>query len=277
MTAAVLAALLAGLLAAAGIADLAATAARRKPRRGRPAVAAARLAARVGRRVGVPRAPGDLDQRLSASAVTLSVADAMAAKAGGAVAGGLAALPLAAGAPGRLGLVLPAAGVAAGYLVLDGFLLVRIRRRTRALAADLPDVVDLLRVALQAGLSPTRALAEVGRRHPGGLAAELGRAAAQASLGRPRARALAELRQRAPLPGVSALAAALERADRLGAPPAEALRALAAEARAARARARLEAAARAAPKIQLVVALLLVPSVMLLVAAALAPAVLSAA
>ena len=68
---------------------------------------------------------------------------------------------------------------------------------------------------------------------------------------------------------MAALSAALERAERHGAPLAETLAAQAAEARAAHARRLHEQAAKAAPKIQLVVALLLVPSVMLLVAAAL--------
>jgi len=56
------------------------------------------------------------------------------------------------------------------------------------------------------------------------------------------------------------------------APPADALAALADEARAERARQVRDRAARAAPKIQLVVALLLVPAVLLLVAAALGAA-----
>ena len=43
--------------------------------------------------------------------------------------------------------------------------------------AELPDVLDLLRVAIAAGLAPRRALQEVGRRHPGLLAQELKRAA----------------------------------------------------------------------------------------------------
>ena len=68
--------------------------------------------------------------------------------------------------------------------------------------------------------------------------------------------------------------AALGRAQRQGAPLASTLTALATEARAERARAVREHAARAAPKIQLVVALLLVPSAMLLVAAALVDALL---
>jgi tight adherence protein C len=71
--------------------------------------------------------------------------------------------------------------------------------------------------------------------------------------------------------GVDALAAAVARAERHGAPLAPGVRALAVDARARAAQRLRDRAARAAPKIQLVVALLLVPAVMLLVAAALAP------
>jgi hypothetical protein len=72
---------------------------------------------------------------------------------------------------------------------------------------------------------------------------------------------------RCPVPAISTLVAALRRADRHGAPLSDTLAAQAAEARAAHARRLHEQAARAAPKIQLVVALMLVPSAMLLVAA----------
>jgi tight adherence protein C len=71
---------------------------------------------------------------------------------------------------------------------------------------------------------------------------------------------------------VAALVAAMERSARHGAPLAPTLAAQSAHARAARARVLAERAARAGPKIQLAVALLLVPSAMLLVAAALAGA-----
>jgi pyruvate/2-oxoglutarate dehydrogenase complex dihydrolipoamide dehydrogenase (E3) component len=66
-------------------------------------------------------------------------------------------------------------------------------------------------------------------------------------------------------------AAILELVDDV-APLADALAAQTAEARSRRAARRAETAARAAPKIQLVVALLLVPAVLLLIAAALIPA-----
>jgi tight adherence protein C len=275
MTAATLLALAAGAPAALGIADLAA-AVHARPRG--PARRAARLRAALlalGRRIGAPPAPRDLAHRLDAAGAPLTPSDAMALKAGAALAALLAALPFAAGAPGRLGPVLPLAGAAAGFLALDGVLIVRTRRRAAAMAVELPDILDLLRVVLDAGLPPGRALAEVGRRHGGMLAAELRRAAARTAVGVTTHDVLRALRRRAPVDGVGALVTVLERAERLGTPPGEALAALARDAREARASRRAEAAAKAAPKIQLIVALLLVPSVMLLVAAALAPALLA--
>ncbi len=133
-------------------------------------------------------------------------------------------------------------------------------------------MLDLLRVAIAAGLAPRRALAEVGRRHPGTLAGELKRAAARTTLGEPADRALDQLEARCPAPGIPAFVAALRRAERHGAPLATALKAQAEEARSRRAAQRSEQAAKAAPKIQLIVALMLVPAVLLLVAAAMLPA-----
>jgi tight adherence protein C len=86
---------------------------------------------------------------------------------------------------------------------------------------------------------------------------------------------LCALERGLPLPEVRTLVAALERSRRHGAPLGETLAAQAREARFALARRVREEAARAGPKIQLVVALLLVPSVLLLVAAALAAALLN--
>ena len=141
--------------------------------------------------------------------------------------------------------------------------------------AELADLLDLLRVAVQAGLPAGRALGEVGRRHGGPLAREWGRAATELELGVPRDEALRRLARRCPAPAMATLAAALRRAERHGAPLSGTLASQSAEARAERARRIREHAARAAPKIQLVVALLLVPSVLLLVAAALAGAFLT--
>jgi tight adherence protein C len=266
-----LATLLAGGAGAAGAWGLGelALAARRAPRR-RGVVAA--LVSRVGASVGV-RAPQGLAARVAAAGLDRPVADVVALQAGLALLAGLAILPLLPTAPGRLGIALVLAAPAAGYLAPELGLKRRAGARRRQIDVELPDVLDLLRVAVGAGLAPRRALTEVGRRHPGLLAQELTRAANRARLGEPIDKALDGLEERCPAGGVPALTAALRRAERHGAPLAPTLAAQAAEARSRRAAHRSQRAAHAAPKIQLVVALLLVPAVLLLVAAALVPAV----
>jgi tight adherence protein C len=263
---------LAAALAAGGVVELAAAARSGRPRRRRDALAAA--LARLGRRLGAPAPPADLARRMQAAGAPapLRVADLMAIKAGAALAALPVALPLAAALPGRLGPVLAVAAPAGAFLAPDAWLARRTRRRRRAMAAELPDALDLLRVAIDAGLSPPRALAEVGRRRHGPLAGELRSAATRIELGVPRAEALETLARRCPIDGIGPLVAALLRAERHGVPLGPALAAQAADARAAHAQRLREHAARAAPKIQLVVALLLVPAVMLLVGAALAAA-----
>jgi tight adherence protein C len=268
-----LAAVAGGLLAVA-LAELAATWRRPSGPPGGRGRALARLLGALGRRAGLRLQPGDIGARLAAAGAPpgIGVADVLAVKAGGAVAGVLLALPLAAAAPGRLAPVVLLAAPGAGFLAPDVALARRARRRAAVLAREVADVLDLLRVAVQAGLDTGRALGEVGRRRGGLLGGELRRTARELELGVPRARALARLSARCPLPEIAALTAAIGRADRHGAPLAPALEGLAAEARGEHGRRLRDEAARAAPQIQLVVALLLVPAVMLLVAAALVQA-----
>jgi tight adherence protein C len=252
VTLALLLALVAAILAAAGVVDIAAGAgeARGARRRGRRLVAGV---AGLGRRLGAPAPPADLSRRIEAAGLPLSarVGDVMAVKAGAALVALVAALPLAAALPGRLGPVGVIAAPAAAFLAPDAWLARRTRRRGRAMAAELPDVLDLLRVAVDAGLSPARALGEVGRRRHGALSAELRAAATRIDLGVPRARVLQTLERRCPTDGIVPLVA---------------------DARARHAHRLRERAARAAPKIQLVIALLLVPAVMLMVGAAMVTA-----
>jgi tight adherence protein C len=275
MTGAALLAAAAASSAAAGVVDLAAALGERRAdgaRARRPALVAA--VARLGRRLGAPAPPADLERRIAAAGApaSLRVSDVMAIKAGAALLALVLAVPLAAALPGRLGIVAALGAPAGGFLLPDMWLRRRIRARGRAMAAELADVLDLMRVAVDAGLSPARALQEVGRRRHGALAAELRAAAARVELGVPRADVLRTLERRCPAEGVAPLTAALLRAERHGAPLGPALQALAADARARHAQRLRERAARAAPKIQLVVALLLVPAVMLMVGAALATA-----
>ena len=228
------------------------------------------LLAAIGRRLPA-RAPASLAGRIDAAGSDATVAEVMALKVGAAVSGLASALLMGAGVPSPGGWLLLLVGPLVGFLGPDAWLRRRMLRRRRAMQQQLGDVLELLRVAVEAGLTVPRALAEVGRRHPGVLAAEIAHAAGLLELGVTQRHALEALVRRCPAAGVTALAAALSRAERHGAPLGDALAAQAEEARARRARAAIEHAARAAPKIQLIVALLLVPSAMLLMAAAMLP------
>jgi tight adherence protein C len=234
------------------------------------------LLAAAGRRARPTGAPRDLRGRIEAAGrpAGLGVREAMAAKVAAAVLLGAASLPLAALAPGRLGLVAVLSAPAAGFLAPDLWLSRVAAERARRVRRDLPALLDILRVSVEAGGSLPEALRSVGDRSRGPLAREWAAVGREVALGVPLAEALRGMEERLPLPEIHALVGALERARRHGAPLADTLAAQARSARFALARRIRDDAARAGPKIQLVVALLLVPSVLLLVAAALASALL---
>jgi tight adherence protein C len=198
----------------------------------------------------------------------------MASKVAAALVGGAVGVPLAAIAPGRLGLVLAVAVPVAGFLAPDLWLARLAAERARRVRRELPALLDILRVTIEAGGSLASALRAVGERADGPLAREWLAVANEVALGVPLSRALDGLTARLPQPEITAFVAALQRTARHGAPLAGTLAAQARAARFALARKIRDDAARAGPKLQLVVALLLVPSVLLLVAAALASALL---
>ena len=96
-----------------------------------------------------------------------------------------------------------------------------------------------------------------------------GATVAELECGRPLGEALAGLRERVPGAEVATLCASIERSRRFGSPLADQLRRQSTALRREQRRTVEERAARAAPKIQLVVALVLVPSVLLMIAAGL--------
>jgi tight adherence protein C len=174
-------------------------------------------------------------------------------------------------APGRLGLVVMVALPAAGFVAPEALLERAARRRAARLCAALPDALDLLAVGTAAGRSPQRVLGEISSAATPGepLAAELAVTVTEIECGTPQRDAIAGLRDRVPGAGLGALAAALERSRRFGSPLAEQLHEQASSLRRDARRRVEEQAARAAPKIQLVVALVLVPSVLLMIVAGL--------
>ena len=172
-------------------------------------------------------------------------------------------------APGRLAPVLAVALPAAGALAPDALAQRAARRRRAQLVEGLPDALDLLAVGAAAGRGPTALFGELASGTAGPLATELGVTLAEIDTGSPLAVALERLRERTGSPELGALGAALERSRRYGSPLADQLHAQAAVLRRDERRRVEERAARAAPKIQLVVALVLVPSALLAIAAAL--------
>jgi tight adherence protein C len=201
----------------------------------------------------------------------LPVAAVLAAKIAGAALGAVLGSLAAPAAPGRLGIVVMLALPAAGFIAPEALLERAARRRAARLRTALPDALDLLAVGTAAGRSPQRVLGEISSAATPGepLAAELAVAVTEIECGTPQREAIARLRDRVPGAGLGALAAALERSRRFGSPLAAQLHEQASALRRDARRRIEERSARAAPKIQLVVALVLVPSVLLMILAGL--------
>jgi tight adherence protein C len=211
-----------------------------------------------------------LSSRLARAGIAdrISALALFAAKLAASLAGVLWAMLVAPAAPSRLGWVVAVGLPAVGFLGPDAWLERRARRRLRILRAGLPDALDLLAVGAAAGRSPLAGLAELGAGE-GPLARELAMLSAESSCGLSQSEALESFRHRAPVREVAAMCGVIERSRRYGSPLADQLREQASALRGVQRRRIEEQAARAAPKIQLAVALLLVPSVLLMIAAGL--------
>lgn len=193
----------------------------------------------------------------------------LALKAAGVLAGLTLAALVVPALPGRIG---PAAAVgfaAAGFFAPDAWLERRSRERRDAVAKHLPDLLDLLAVASASGRAPAGVLAASAHQVGGLLGRELEMVAAELECGEAHREAMGRLSERIPGGGLEALTAAMVRSARYGSPLADQLAEQAVSLRAVRRRQIDERAQRAAPKIQLVIALVLVPSVLLIVAAVL--------
>lgn len=206
---------------------------------------------------------------LSGRSLSIRLPQLLLGKLAGGVAGAGIGLIAAPAAPGRTALLVAAGLPAAGFLLPDVLRERRRRRRHRRLVAALPDALDLLAVSAGSGRGPAAGIEQLARAGEGPLAEELRLTTAELSCGVPLSAALAALRSRVPGGELATLVAAIERSRRFGSPLADQLRRQAATLRRENRRAVEERAARAAPKIQLVIALVLVPSVLLMIAAGL--------
>ncbi|MCU1485644.1 MAG: gspF [Actinomycetia bacterium] len=174
------------------------------------------------------------------------------AAAGGGAAVGLAVLPLAAPV------------LALGAWAVPVLRARRARRRPlEAVRRSLPEVVDLLTLAVGAGLTVPLAVAAVARRHEGPIGFELARVVSEAEHGARWSDALDAAAGRLG-PAARPVLAALLASERYGAPLADALVVLAAEARADRRRRAEEAARRVPVRLLFPLVLCVLPAFVLL-------------
>jgi tight adherence protein C len=185
------------------------------------------------------------------------------ARGGGALAG--AALAAGLGALAMPAVVLAPALVLGGAIAPDRWLAARARARRRAIVRELPDLLDLLGICIESGMALDPALDLAVGRLPGPLGEEVRATLRELALGTQRREAYRALAGRAGAPELAQVVASLLQAEELGAPLSGAFAGQAEAIRAARRQGARDRAARAAPKIQLVVALVMVPAALLLV------------
>ncbi len=117
------------------------------------------------------------------------------------------------------------AGGMFGYLYPNIWLKGRIRRRQSAILKALPDVLDMLTIAVSAGLGFDAALMRVVDKWQNPLTEELQKVLYEMRMGVPRADALRHLAERTGVPEVSSFVAIIIQAEKLGSSIADVLQA----------------------------------------------------
>ena len=152
-----------------------------------------------------------------------------------------------------------------GALLPSSWLARKVQERKDAILNELPDVVDLLAISVEAGVGFEGALEIVCQHFDSPLAQELSRTLKEMELGLPRREALQNLKRRTEVPDLSNFVLALTQADALGMPIGRILHTQAGEMRSKRrARAR-EKAARLPVKILFPLVVFIFPAVLIVI------------
>jgi tight adherence protein C len=193
-----------------------------------------------------------------------SAGEQVALQLGLAVAGAVAAPFVPTGSPTMATLaylLLPVCG----FMVPAARLKRAIRTRSEAIFKDLPDIVDMLAIAVEAGSGFEAAIATVCTNFDSPLTEELSTALHEMELGLPRRQALQQLRDRVDVDVVRTLMLALLQADALGIPVGRVLKSQATEVRARRRAWAREKAAKLPVKIMFPLVLFIFPPILGLV------------
>ena len=141
-------------------------------------------------------------------------------------------------------------------------------KRQAQIDDELPDFLDVLGVTVTAGLGFRQAVERVCEFHTGPLAEEMRTCLQEMSVGVTRRQAFVALRDRTRSEGVGAFVTALLQAEELGVPLSSALEDIAGDVRKEHAQRVRQAAAKAGPKVSLVVTMTIVPGTLLLIGSA---------
>lgn len=163
-----------------------------------------------------------------------------------------------------IGLFLPVAG----FVFIDVWLGGLARRRQERIDRELPDFLDILAVSVSAGVGFMPALRRVGSITGGPLGEEVALAQSQMDLGASRREAFDGLRARNRSDALGKFITALLQAEELGVPLTDAIGDLATEMRRTFHQEARRRAARAVPRVSLVVVMLIVPGAIILIVTA---------
>jgi tight adherence protein C len=195
----------------------------------------------------------------------------LASKTAGALAGGVLGAALAVNSDKEMlhlvGQIIFCAGI--GFILPNMWLNIASKRRGEAIRNGLPDVLDLMVVAVEAGLGLDAAIQRVSDEmdtvHPA-LAEELKISTIEAQMGIPRAEALTKMANRTGVSEMRALVAVITQAEKLGTSIASALRTQADSLRTKRRQRAEERAQKTAVKLLLPLILFIFPTIFVVLA-----------
>jgi len=233
-------------------------------------------------RAGRALTPGTMVGRLRRNTAlaglgSLGVEGALALKAAGTALGALLVPVLATlllGVSFRAAIFLGFLGGAFGFEMPDVFIAQKAKKRQAEIRRSLPETLDLLAIAVGAGMGLEAAIELVIQRLPGALGEEFHRILQELSLGVSRREAFANLRERTEVDELSTFALILTQADALGSPLSMVLKSQAAEMRALRRQRAREQGAKTPVALLFPLLLGIFPALMLVVVG---PAIISVA